>query len=79
MGSRAAGLLGAVTVLTAQDVRLAADAGEPYTVTPAFTETVAASRALELPVLVGAQRVPVGGIDTARACECLTARAAETC
>ncbi|MGW2658546.1 bifunctional 4-hydroxy-2-oxoglutarate aldolase/2-dehydro-3-deoxy-phosphogluconate aldolase [Streptomyces sp. NPDC001478] len=57
-GARAAlgpgALLGAGTVLTAEDARRAADAGASYTVTPAVTEAVAASRALGLPVLAGA-------------------------
>ncbi|MFF9144933.1 bifunctional 4-hydroxy-2-oxoglutarate aldolase/2-dehydro-3-deoxy-phosphogluconate aldolase [Streptomyces sp. NPDC014861] len=47
-------LLGAGTVLTAQDARRAAEAGAAYIVTPAVTEAVAASRALGLPVLAGA-------------------------
>ncbi|MEU3918210.1 bifunctional 4-hydroxy-2-oxoglutarate aldolase/2-dehydro-3-deoxy-phosphogluconate aldolase [Streptomyces sp. NPDC029004] len=47
-------LLGAGTVLTPRDVLRAADAGAAYTVTPAVTEAVAASRALGLPVLAGA-------------------------
>ncbi|MGW6558557.1 bifunctional 4-hydroxy-2-oxoglutarate aldolase/2-dehydro-3-deoxy-phosphogluconate aldolase [Streptomyces hydrogenans] len=47
-------LLGAGTVLTADDARNAAEAGATYTVTPAVTEAVSASRALGLPVLAGA-------------------------
>ncbi|MFC8094551.1 bifunctional 4-hydroxy-2-oxoglutarate aldolase/2-dehydro-3-deoxy-phosphogluconate aldolase [Streptomyces sp. NPDC057301] len=47
-------LLGAGTVLTADDARRAAEAGAAYTVTPGVTEAVAASRALGLPVLAGA-------------------------
>ncbi|MEU9705790.1 bifunctional 4-hydroxy-2-oxoglutarate aldolase/2-dehydro-3-deoxy-phosphogluconate aldolase [Streptomyces sp. NPDC047981] len=47
-------LLGAGTVLTADDARLAAEAGARYVVTPGVTEAVAASRALGLPVLAGA-------------------------
>ncbi|MEU6825423.1 bifunctional 4-hydroxy-2-oxoglutarate aldolase/2-dehydro-3-deoxy-phosphogluconate aldolase [Streptomyces atriruber] len=57
-GARAAlgpdALLGAGTVLTAEDARQAAEAGATYAVTPAVTEAVAASRALGLPVLAGA-------------------------
>ncbi|MGW4055311.1 bifunctional 4-hydroxy-2-oxoglutarate aldolase/2-dehydro-3-deoxy-phosphogluconate aldolase [Streptomyces sp. NPDC004779] len=47
-------LLGAGTVLTAEDAALASEAGATYTVTPGVTEAVAASRALGLPVLAGA-------------------------
>ncbi|MER8037332.1 bifunctional 4-hydroxy-2-oxoglutarate aldolase/2-dehydro-3-deoxy-phosphogluconate aldolase [Streptomyces hydrogenans] len=47
-------LLGAGTVLTADDARNAAEAGATYAVTPAVTEAVSASRALGLPVLAGA-------------------------
>ncbi|MFB7355824.1 bifunctional 4-hydroxy-2-oxoglutarate aldolase/2-dehydro-3-deoxy-phosphogluconate aldolase [Streptomyces gardneri] len=47
-------LLGAGTVLTAEDARRAADAGAVYTVTPGVTEAVRASRAIGLPVLAGA-------------------------
>ncbi|MCX5078704.1 bifunctional 4-hydroxy-2-oxoglutarate aldolase/2-dehydro-3-deoxy-phosphogluconate aldolase [Streptomyces sp. NBC_00513] len=47
-------LLGAGTVLTAEDARRAAEAGAAYVVTPAVTEAVAASRVLGLPVLAGA-------------------------
>ncbi|SCE00310.1 2-keto-3-deoxy-phosphogluconate aldolase [Streptomyces sp. Termitarium-T10T-6] len=47
-------LLGAGTVLTAQDAALAAEAGAAYVVTPAVTEAVDASRDLGLPVLAGA-------------------------
>ncbi|WP_121830346.1 bifunctional 4-hydroxy-2-oxoglutarate aldolase/2-dehydro-3-deoxy-phosphogluconate aldolase [Streptomyces sp. S1] len=47
-------LLGAGTVVTVEDARLAAEAGASYVVTPAVTEAVAASRARGLPVLAGA-------------------------
>ncbi|GAA0382583.1 bifunctional 4-hydroxy-2-oxoglutarate aldolase/2-dehydro-3-deoxy-phosphogluconate aldolase [Microbispora corallina] len=49
-----AALLGAGTVLTADDARRAADAGAAYLVTPAVSEAVAAGHALGLPVLAGA-------------------------
>ncbi|GAA1313681.1 aldolase [Planotetraspora silvatica] len=46
--------LGAGTVVTAGDVRAAADAGASYLVTPAVSEAVRTGRELGLPVLAGA-------------------------
>ncbi|MFF6984657.1 bifunctional 4-hydroxy-2-oxoglutarate aldolase/2-dehydro-3-deoxy-phosphogluconate aldolase [Streptomyces sp. NPDC008343] len=47
-------LLGAGTVLTAQDARDAAQAGAGFAVTPGVTPGVSESRALGMPVLAGA-------------------------
>lgn len=47
-------VIGAGTVLTRDDVSRAADAGARFTVTPAVTESVAASVARGLPVIAGA-------------------------